>query len=374
MIAASAFSILPTTFAWAQETGGTQTPANGTQTPANSTPAAASSPPSSGTGTITGPGTGTTTGTDSTTNANGHEAAVASTEGEAPLSTTLSAGLDVYSGVSNLDGQRRFSDGFWAAGASLAYPSAAYLKLQQKNGSAAKFSIGTGDLYRGSSSTVKQPIEAWYQKPVGKYTVTAGKYWVPFALQEWQYETKFGVQLQRATGASDYVASVNYDRAKNRPNIYFRGGRNFSEKVNVGASFAAGEGLSYGSIHNKAIGLDATFQVKNFKAFSEILAMQRRSSDRFYFIYSKLVYDRYARVKPFVSYYKWNDKSGAFGDFRSIAYGATVELTPDLLIEGGGAATADKNIFWIQFHYLLERTVFRGKTPAISVLPRMPRP
>ncbi|WP_157947661.1 hypothetical protein [Abditibacterium utsteinense] len=339
-------------------------PVDNSQTPANSAPAASSSPATSA------------AGAGSTSGANGKSKAIAAQPiaAQPQEPTTLSAGVDVYSGVSNFEGQRRFSDGFWAAGAGLAYPSIAYLKLQKSDGSAAKFSLGTGDLYRGSSSTVKQPVEAWYQKPVGKFTATVGKYWVPFALQEWQYETKYGVQIQRALGASDFAGSVNYDRVKHRPNVYFRAGRNFSERANAGLSLAAGEGISYGSVHNKAIGFDASLQAKNFKLFSEFLALQRRSSDRFTFLYSKLVYDKYPRFKPFVAYYKWNDKGDAFGDFRSIASGATYQIRPDLLIEGGGALTADKTIYWVQLHLLLERNLLQRAAPTLPIVPGMPRP
>lgn len=339
-------------------------PTGSTKTPVNSAPAASSSTPTSA------------AGAGSTTGVAGENAAPNAVEApsETPAPTTVSVGIDAYSGASNLQGQHRFSDGFWASGASLAYPSAAYARLQKPDGTAAKFSIGTGDLYRGSSRTVKQPIELWIQKPLQKLTVTGGKYYVPFALQEWQYETKYGVQLQRAFGASDLTASLNYNRDTNRPNLYFRAGRNFSETLNAGISLASGAGLSYGSIHNRGIALDTSLQARNFKLYGEVLALQRRASDRFTFAYTKLVYDKYARVKPFVAYYKWNDRSDTFGDFRSIAYGATVEVKPGVLIEGGGAATADKNILWLQLHLLLERDVYRAKSPALTTLPGMTRP
>lgn len=334
------------------------------QTPANSAPAASSSTPTSA------------AGAGSTSGVAGENAAsnAAPTPSETPAPTRVSVGIDAYSGVSNLEGQRRFSDGFWASGAGLAYPSAAYARLQKSDGTAAKFSLGTGDLYRGSSRVVKQPIEVWIQKPLKKLTITGGKYYVPFALQEWQYETKYGVQLQREFGASDLTASLNYNRDTNRPNLYFRAGRNFSERANAGISLAGGKGLSYGSIHNRGVALDTSLQARNFKLYGEVLALQRRASDRFTFAYTKLVYDKYARVKPFVAYYKWNDKSGNFGDFRSIAYGATVEVKPGVLIEGGGAATADKNVLWLQLHWLLEGDVYRAKSPAFSTLPGVTRP
>lgn len=357
-----ALCFLRVPLALAQTADGAQT-TDGTQTPANSAPAASSSTPTSAAG------AGSTTGTNGKTGAASDTPNA--TETPAPA-TRLSAGVDVYSGVSNLEGQRRFSDGFWASGASLAYPSIAFLKLDRRDGSAAKLSLGTGDLYRGSSSTVKQPVEAWYQKPVGKLTLTAGKYWVPFALQEWQYEIKPGVQMQRALGASDYVASLNYDRLTHHPNFYFRTGRNFGSKTNIGLSLAAGNGISYGSIHNKAFGLDVSLQGRNFKLFSEFVAMQRRSSDRFTFFYNKLVYDKPDSLKPFVAYYNWKDKNDSFGSFHSIAYGTTYQIRPGLLIEGGGAKTGDKTIYWVQLHFLLEHKLYESQTPTIPILPGMP--
>jgi hypothetical protein len=278
---------------------------------------------------------------------------------------TFAAGLDVYSGISNYEGVRRFSDGFWMAGAGLAYPSVAYLKMERRDGSSARLTMGAGDMYRGSSRTVNQPVEAWFQKPVGKLSVTAGKFWVPFALQEWQYESKYGVQLQRKLGQTDFIGSVNYDRVSQCPNLYFRAGHNFREGVSAGVSLAAGEGLSYGSLHNKAIALDASLQNGNLQFFSEFSVLQRRASDRFTFFHLKLIYDRDARLKPFAAFYKWNDRGDAFGDFRSLAAGATYTIRPELLVEGGLAATRDKNIFWIQLHLTLERNLRRSQPPFV---------
>jgi hypothetical protein len=183
--------------------------ADAVQTPANSAPAV--SPPSSAT---SGVGTSAVAAPHETAPAQGAPA-------QEPAPTTLSIGVDAYSGISNLTGYKRYSDGFWAAGAGPAYPSIAYLKWQESNGATAKFAYGTGDLYRGRNSIVTQPVEAWYQRPLGKFSLTAGKFWVPFALQEWQYETKWGVQLQRTFGSTNVTGSVNYDRVTHDPICIF---------------------------------------------------------------------------------------------------------------------------------------------------------
>lgn len=279
--------------------------------------------------------------------------------------TTLTAGLDLYSGVSNVAGQRRISDGFWGPAAGPFYPSALALQLQGKDGSAARFALGAGDVFRGPNRSVGQPMEAWVQKPIGKYSVMAGKFFVPLALQEWQYESRYGVQLQRTLGASDFAASVNYSNIKNRPNVYFRAGRNFSETVNAGLSLAAGQGLSYGSIHNKGIGLDVSVQRKGFQLFSEALLLQRRASDRFHFFHSKFVYTRSPRFQPFLGYYNFADRNNELGEFKGLSYGTALQLRPQVFLEAGGTVHSGKNSYFLQLHLLTERSLFTSRPPGV---------
>lgn len=273
---------------------------------------------------------------------------------EAPPAPAFHAGLDFYGGLSNLEGQRRFRDGFWAAGAGLAYPSNIYLRWTFRRGAQAKVAIGTGKLYTSSQSTVDQPLEAWYQKSFGKLTATVGKYYVPFALQEWEYETKPGLMLQTERGPYGLALSANYNDNTRAGNAYLRASRSFGENATVGVSLGAGRGLSYDSVHDRGLAFDATVTRRGWQLLSEYMILKRRSSQRFRFGFARLSYENLGRLKPFIARYSWNDASGAFGVFRSTSAGLGYQLTPNLIIEGGYADTSDKDIVWGQLHWTWE--------------------
>lgn len=280
-------------------------------------------------------------------------AAQAETEEEAPPTNALYFGGDLYLGRTNRDGVRHLRDGFWAAGSGLGYPSNLYLRLTTRNGAEAKLAFGVGHLYTDEEATFDQPHEAWYRTPLGKNNLTIGKYYVPFAFQEWQYETKWGVMLEREQGANTLAASVNYNENLHEPNAYARLGHNFNDKVNVGISAAGGDGLSYDSLFNKALGLDATVSTRGFNLYSELLAMRRASDQRFNFGWIKLEYDKLGRLKPFIAHWRWRDNTDTFGTFRSNGLGASFEITPTLFLEGGIADTSDQDnlVKWIELHW-----------------------
>ncbi len=262
-------------------------------------------------------------------------------------------GLDYFVGRSNLPGSRQFSDGFWI-GLGPAFPSNAYLRWEAANGATAKVSIGTGELYRRPNATLRQPNEAWYQIPQGQTKITLGKYYVPFAIQDWQYEPKWGAMAQRAFGTSDISASLNIDPMTDKPNLYTRLGHNLSENVNVGASFAFGRGISYGTDQNKMFGLDLTASWRGFQLLSEIVDLRRRSSDRLFFVGNKLTYENLGKWKPFVSRHSWNDRSGNYGSFRSTTLGVDYQLSSTITVEAAYAHTSQQNVRWLQLHWTPE--------------------
>ena len=266
----------------------------------------------------------------------------------------LKFGVDLYAGASSLKSQGRFRDGFWA-GSGPAFPSVAYLNWDNGKGSAAKLSIGAGKMYTASDSALDQPVEAWYQMPAGNLSLTVGKFWVPFAAQEWQYETKPGVMVQWAKGASSLSASANYNRQTQGTNAYLRFGRSFGEDASVGVSLGAGKGLSYDSIHNRAVGLDGTYAWNGLRFNGEYVLLQRKSSERFHFGYAKLSYENLGKWTPFVARYTWKDKSDAFGEFDSTTFGLNYQLTSYLSVESAYAATSDKGVQWVQLHWAWER-------------------
>jgi hypothetical protein len=132
-----------------------------------------------------------------------------------------------------------------------------------------------------------------------------------------------------------------------------------NKNATVGVSLGVGKGLSYGSIHDRALGLDATLQWRNWRVYSEYLVMQRRAADRFQFRYAKLAYDKFGVSSPLQHTISWDDKSGTFGRFRSTAYGATYQINPRLLLEAGLADTGTDTIYWAQMHIY-------GRSPCIS--------
>ena len=291
--------------------------------------------------------------------------AEAEAKAETPV-TSLSVGGDLYYGRSDLDGFRSFRDGFWAAGAGPSFPSVLQLHLNTRDNSEAKLAFGIGRLYRDSNSTLDQPHEAWYRVPVSGLNLTVGKYYVPFALQEWQYETKLGVMLEGESGATNWAASTNYNTNTDRPNIYGRVGRNFGEKLNVGLSLGAGKGLSYDSIHDKALGLDATASRRGWNVYGEYIAMRRHSDERFNFGWLKLEYENLGKFKPFVAHWRWRDTTATFGNFRSSGVGASYRILPQLAIEGGFAHTSDQNVKWIQLHWTPDWKVWTKENRAAN--------
>lgn len=276
--------------------------------------------------------------------------AQAEAKDETPV-TSLSVGGDLYYGRSDLEGFKSLRDGFWAAGAGPSFPSVVQLRLNTRADSEAKLAFGIGRLYTDSESTLDQPHEAWYRIPTRGLNLTIGKYYVPFALQEWQYETKWGVMLEGESGATNWAASTNYNHNTDRPNIYGRVGRNFGKKLNVGLSLGAGKGLSYDSIHDKALGLDATASRNGWNLYGEYMALRRRSDERFDFGWLKLEYDKLGKFKPFVAHWRWRDTTDTFGNFRSSGIGASYSILPQLAIEGGLARTSEQNVKWIQLHW-----------------------
>ncbi len=273
---------------------------------------------------------------------------------EATEKPGLKLGLEAFYGASNLPGSRRFRDGFWL-GYGPAYPSVIYGRYLGAQGATAKVAVGVGKLYNGSMPTLRQPIEAWYQRPAGSLGVTVGKFYVPFELQEWQYETKWGVMVQGARRGLDMTGSLNYNQDTNKPNAYFRVGRALTRHATVGISLGAGEGLSYASTHNKALGLDASANYRNFDLLSSYVALRRgAAANNFDFGFAKLSYSGLGRLTPFASYHKWRDRSEQQGDYHGPTLGLTYQLSPGLTLETAYASASNRYVRWAQLHWIKE--------------------
>lgn len=273
---------------------------------------------------------------------------------ETPYSS-FAIGADTYMGRSDMLGKHRFSDGMWA-GSGAYYPSLSYLQWKGVRNDTVKLSMGMGELYTGSNTATHQPLECYWQKPVGNATVTVGKFWVPFGQQEWLYESKPGISAQWSGAHSSLIASANYSTELHHALVYLRGGRKIGKDAEVGASFALGHGLCSGSVHDRAIGLDTIVGFAGFRFYGEYNGFGAHTSgNSFKYLSGKLYYEKLGVLKPFVAKYWWHDNSDTLGNFRSTLYGVDYQLNPSIGIEGAISNTSDGNVSWLQLHWSWEK-------------------
>lgn len=261
-------------------------------------------------------------------------------------------GVEDFLGISNLPGRRTYSDGIWV-GSSFTTPSVASVTWENGKGAAARLALGLGDLYTGSGAVVQQPVEAWGQMPVGGASLTVGKYYVPFALQEWEWETKPGAMLQWARGANTLAVSENYNHNTRSGNAYLRLGRTVSRSASLGLSLAAGKGVSFDTSHNRGWGLDGTFTHGPWQLAGEYDEFRNGASQLFHFAYGKLSLTNLGPWKPFVGLYEWNDAAQELGHYRSSVFGLGYQISPNFTVEGGYAPTAKdtgRPATWLQLH------------------------
>jgi len=269
---------------------------------------------------------------------------------------SITMGLETYVGGSSMLGARSYTDGMWA-GCGNYYPSIAYMEYGSSGGRVAKLSLGIGELYTADDTTLDQPVEAYFQTPVGKSVVTVGKYWVPFAQQEWLYESKPGIMVGWDVKRLSLTASANYSEGLRRPVMYLRSGYKLSEDVQLGLSLALGRGFCSDSIHDRGMGLDATIGYKGWRFYGECNHFAAREpGNDFDYVSGKLCYEKLGRWAPFVGAYSWTDKSDTFGRFRSTVYGLAYHATPELDIESAVAPTSDGSVSWLQVRWSWQKS------------------
>lgn len=290
------------------------------------------------------------------------EAAAATEAPPSPVETlgkrvlgTLHFGVDAYGGTSTRPGNRRTSDGYWAGNGPI-LPSVAYVRWEDGKGRAMKLSMGLGSAFNGRENAYDQPAEAWIQFPAGELSVTAGKYWVPFALQEWEYETKPGVMGQWSHGRSSLVGSLNENPHTGTVNGYFHASRDLGGGNSVGLSMAGGRGLSFDSSHDRGFGLDGSFGYRGFRLTGEHLQLYSPGRGEFRFTWVKLAYERAGRFKPYLGWYDWDDQAGELGRFRSLVVGTSYQINKELALDTAWSAVSDRSrgVAWFQFHYTWE--------------------
>lgn len=268
------------------------------------------------------------------------------------VSPPWSVGIDYYWGVTGQGSERtRFRDGFWA-GSGIAFPSNAALQWQGQRGQKFRLALGLGDLHNGQAALLHQPLEAYFQMPVRSSTLTVGKFFVPFGVQEWEYESKTGVMLQKSTPRWDHALAATYNSSTKRSNYYMRHAFKSGESTSVGVSLAKGEGWTYNSSHRSGWGGDVSHSFGKWQGLAEFLKCHGDSGDMD-FAFVKLTYTGGKRLTPYVGFYRWSDEAEELGDFRSAVVGATYQLTRLLSVEGGyadtmSADTSDKGRWWLQ--------------------------
>jgi len=273
---------------------------------------------------------------------------------ETSCASTLKIGVDHYAGISDMPGKRRYNDGMWA-GNGTTLPSVAYVKWEGPNESSAKLAYGTGEMYDDYPEQYSGPIEAYYQRRIGSASVTFGKFWVPFAQQEWMYNPQWGAMASWSLGRASLTASANKNENRHRLNAYFRGAYAITDQIEIGASAALGRGFHFDCIHDRGYALDTTISCSNFRFCGEYNYFTAKESDNeFEYLSGKLFYEKWERVTPFVQKFWWADKSEAFGDFHSTVAGVDWQITPELGVQAATAPTSAGDVSWLQVHWAWE--------------------
>lgn len=267
-----------------------------------------------------------------------------------PVRDILAFGGDLYLGGTNAGGVRaRNNDGVWA-GFGSAYPSLLSMNWQRDEVRGMRVSIGVGDMFTGRGTALRQPVEATYQFPAaGDGTMTIGKFYVPFATQEWEYESKYGMMFQKTKGALSYTGSFNYNYNRQSPNVYLRVGRQFGTRTTLGLSAGGGRGVFSDTSHAVAMGLDAAHDFGGVQ-FTMEYNLAAGPKGPFQFMYGKMTLTRFGRFVPYVGAYYWHDTAKELGQFQSFLVGTNYRLTQHLNIEGGYARGNTRNVFWLQSH------------------------
>jgi hypothetical protein len=274
-----------------------------------------------------------------------------------PAATTgpIHLGVDSYRGTSSLPGLRRVTDQLWA-GQSTFTPSLVYLRFEGDNNQSARLALGTGDATTGGGALYRQPVEAWWRQPVAGGAVTVGRFFTPFALQEWQYESRDGVSLEHTVGRLLAVAALQRHPVTGRTALYLRGGVSLSDDATIGVSLAQGGGFSYDSVYDRGVALDAQVKSGPLRFSAEFDRFVGPARTRFRFDTQTVAYRLSPSVEPFVARYTWHDgdSAGALGSYRSQIAGLRYQASSWLGIEAAAARTGQGTVAWTQLHLTWE--------------------
>ncbi len=263
---------------------------------------------------------------------------------------SLKIGVDLYWGVSDVSGYKSFTDYFWAAHA-IAVPSTVFLEWSDGKGSKAKIAHGIGKYYTANDSIFDNPSELWFSVPMGAATATIGKFWVPFGIQEWQYETKPGIMFDWQSGPVQYTAAAVRNTLTDTENVYARVGYSVDKDVTVGLSGAVGKGLSFGTSHDRGWAFDAVVHKNDFALYAEYVDLKNPAGQQYQFSFGKLAYEGFGKLVPWIAYYDITDDAGEFGVFQSAVGALDYQLTEYLSLRAAYADTSEGNHVWGQVHF-----------------------
>ncbi|MFM7322215.1 MAG: hypothetical protein ACKO5K_11915 [Armatimonadota bacterium] len=261
--------------------------------------------------------------------------------------------VETWLGASNAPGYRRITDQFWAAQSSFT-PSMASATYGDGKGRTAKVGLGFGEATLGRDRFMPQPVEAWVRDASGATTVTVGRFFAPFGVQEWQYEPRDGVQVEApwAGGSAALAIQGSKDR---RTSGYFRYGRDVAKGWNVGVSAAAGAGFSYGSRQDRGYGVDVTGATGRVSTLIEADRFTGAGT-AFRFAMARVVYAVDPRWSPFVSTYRWRETgSDVLGSWKSTMAGVAFKIAEGLDVEAAVSRAAGRDVRWFQIHWAWER-------------------
>lgn len=263
---------------------------------------------------------------------------------------TFNVGAELYAGASDIPGYRSFFHGFWA-GRETAYPSLVYMRAEV-NGWTAYGSLGLGRVEDVASA--RQLVEGYLRAPLSANTgLTAGRFWIPFGLQEWQYESKPGAMLDASMGEAKVSIALVQNEALRRGNAYARAEWSPTDSATLGVSAGWGDGISYGTSHNQIAGADALIALGPIALSGE--AVRLSGAPAFWFGFGQAEYTGLGDVRPFVALYGWNDKSAEIGSGSVTVAGLRFQANEWLLIEGGRSFAAGQANWWAQASIVFER-------------------
>lgn len=266
---------------------------------------------------------------------------------EAEEPTGLRVCGDLYFGLSNQGGTaRRLTDGQWAAVGSND-PSVLGLSWKSGASSEALLTWGVGDMYVGRDRTVRQPVECWYSMSAGGGSLTLGKHYTPFGLQEWEYETRWGALYEREVSGGRLAVSWAHNRDTQAGNAMARFELPMGKETKLGVSAAAGRGWSYGTSHSWGWGVDAETSLEAVALKGEFLEARGRNGT-FQFAFLRVETPATPRITPYVAAYYGHDRADEEGELRSVTAGAECRVYPWLTVEPGVGRTGGRNVWWLQ--------------------------